>query len=112
MVAVADFRGDRCLWPGGKCQIGTESRQLGGQSWIAIGGLGVTVFDEQVLALDPAPFAQTAAPRVEKNWRIFQNAKASNSARRALGTQSRWRNEQRRSSRYELPPLHSILLAA
>jgi hypothetical protein len=23
-----------------------------------------------------------------------------------------WRNEQRRSSRYELPPLHSILLAA
>jgi hypothetical protein len=23
-----------------------------------------------------------------------------------------WRNEQRRSSRYELPPLHSILIAA
>jgi hypothetical protein len=29
-----------------------------------------------------------------------------------LGPQNPWRNEQRRSSRYELPPLHSILIAA
>jgi len=29
-----------------------------------------------------------------------------------LGPQNLWRKEQRRSNRYELPPLHSILIAA
>src|SRR6266849_4804191 len=35
--------------------MGTDKKKKGGQRWIAIGGLGITVFDEQVLALDPAP---------------------------------------------------------
>jgi hypothetical protein len=39
---------------------------------------------------------------------ICPNAEETNSPRLALRPRTPWRNEQRRSSRYELPPLHLI----
>jgi hypothetical protein len=43
---------------------------------------------------------------------ILETAKQADPARRPLRSRTPWANEQRRSSRYELPPLHSILIAA
>jgi hypothetical protein len=40
---------------------------------------------------------------------ILEIAKRADPARRPLRPRTLWQNEQRRSSRYELPPLHSIL---
>ena len=74
-------------------------------------GLGYIGIRREVLALDPAPFAQATAPRVENDWRIVENTKTSNTARRALPLQGPGRNEQHRSSRHELPLLHSIHIA-
>jgi hypothetical protein len=38
--------------------------------------------------------------------------KKANPTARPLGAQTQWRNEQRRSARHELSPLHSVLIAS
>ena len=57
------FQGYGCLWAGGDEQIGTESNQLGGESWQAILGVGITILDNQVFSIDPAVVSQPVKPR-------------------------------------------------
>ena len=58
--------------------------------------------------------AQAAEP-CGVNWvtsrLIYPSAEETNSPRPPLRPRTPWRNEQHRSSRYELPPLHPILIA-
>jgi hypothetical protein len=74
-------------------------------------GLEKSVVNGQVLACDPTVIAQAIEPRLT-TLLICPKAEETNSARRALRLQKPRRNEQHRSSRYELPPLHSILIVA
>jgi hypothetical protein len=73
--------------------------------------LEISVINDQVIALDPAVTAQALVEHFEV-LQILEAAKHADPARRPLRPRTPWRNEQRRSSRYELPPLHSILIAA
>jgi hypothetical protein len=70
--------------------------------------LEISVVNDEVLPLDPAVIAQAFL----KHFVDRQNpdaAKRADAARRPLRTRTPWANEQRRNTRYELPPLHSIL---
>ena len=57
------FQGYGCLWVGGDEHIGAESYQLGGESWQAILGVGITILDDQVSSIDPAVVSQAVKQR-------------------------------------------------
>src|SRR5262245_2377707 len=67
--------------------------------------LRISVVNDKVFAFDPSFFAQAAAPDLE-NWRIFEVGQEADAPRRPWRPQTPWRNEQRRNSRYEVPPYH------
>ena len=48
---------------GGDEHIGAESYQLGGESWQAILGGGITILDDQVSSINPAMVSQPLKPR-------------------------------------------------
>jgi hypothetical protein len=73
--------------------------------------LEIPVVNDQVLTLDPAVIAQAVVKHFEDR-QILEAAKRADAARRPLRSRAPWRNEQHRSARYELAPLHSILIAA
>jgi hypothetical protein len=93
-----------------------ERSQLSGRSWCAILWLGETIVDSQGSSIYP-----TMVPQPIKQCklgliggppaRVTQSEKAKPTTR-PLRSQTPWRNEQHRSNRYELPPLHSIPIAA
>jgi hypothetical protein len=72
-----------------------------------LGSEGGGQFKKLAPAADPAVIAQALAPNLEDR-QILEAAKETNPARRPLRPRTAWQNEQRRSSRNELPPLHSI----
>jgi len=106
------FQGYGCLWVGGDEHIGAESYQLGGESWQAILGGGIMILDDQVSSINPAVVSQPLKPRFLNGRLHHIHREKANPTTYPLRPQTLWRNEQRRSSRYELPPLHSILIAA
>ena len=106
------FQGYGCLWAAGDEQIGAESDQLRSQSWQAILGLGITIFDDQVLSIDPAMVSQAVKQRVVWIGECSTHGENAKPTTCPLRPRTPWRNEQRRSSRNELPSLHSILIAA
>ncbi|WOH48202.1 hypothetical protein [Bradyrhizobium sp. sBnM-33] len=78
--------------------------------------MGKARFDNQVSSIYPTEASQ---PIKEHTLSLIQGLPASitygkkaKSTASPLRPRTPWQNEQRRSSRYELPPLHSILLAA
>ena len=93
-------------------QIGLEGDEFGRESRYALGmAFEKSVVDDQVLPLDPAVIAQALLEHFEER-QILEAAKRADAARRPLGSRTPWPNEQRRSRRYELPPPHTILIAA
>jgi hypothetical protein len=93
-------------------QIGLEGDEFGRESWYALGmALVISVVNDQVLALDPAVIAQTLVEHFEE-LQILEAAEQADPARGPLRSRMPQANEQRRSRSYELPPLHSILIAA
>src|SRR5580704_13882657 len=99
------FQDYGCLWADGDEQIGAESDQLRSQSRQVILGLGITIFDDQVLSIDPAAVSQAITPCDVVNGTNGENAKPTTCP---LRPRTLWRNEQGRSSRCELPSLHCI----
>jgi hypothetical protein len=74
--------------------------------------LGRSVVNDQVLPFDPAVIAQAVLPHFE-DWRVLESGiKIADPPRWSFCPQGPWRNEQRGSSRYKIPPFHSILIAA
>jgi hypothetical protein len=78
--------------------------------------VGKTILDNQVSSVDPAVLSQ---PLKQRNLGLIEGLPApvtySEKAKPTaspLRPRTPWRNEQRRSSRYELPPPHPILIAA
>ena len=93
------------MWAEADEQIGAESDQLRSQGWQVILGLGKTIFDDQVLSIDPAAVSQAVKQRAVHGRTNDENAKPTTCP---LRSRTPWRNEQRRSSRSELPSLHCI----
>jgi hypothetical protein len=106
------FQGYGCLWVGGDEHIGAESYQLGGESWQVILGGGIMILDDQVSSINPAVVSQPLKPRFLNGRLDHIHREKANSTTCPLRQRTPWRNEQRRSHRYELPPPHSILIAA
>src|SRR6516225_5330050 len=71
-----------------------------------LGGSGI---NDEVLPFDPAMIAQAVPKHLPDCQVVRRGIKSADPARRPLRQRSPRRNEQRRSSRDELPPLHSIL---
>src|SRR5258706_14577498 len=103
------FQGYCCWWIGGDGQIGAESYQLGGESWQAILGGGITILDDQVFSINPAVFLQPVKPRFLNGRLHHIHGEKANPTTWPLRQRTPWRNEQRRTGRNELSPLHSIL---
>jgi hypothetical protein len=78
--------------------------------------VGKTILDNQVSSVYPAVVSQPIKQRklglIEGLPAPITYGKKAKPTASPLRPQARWRNEQRRSSRYELPPLHSILIKA
>ena len=79
-------------------------------------GGGKTLLDNKVSSIYPAVVSQPIKQRklglIEGLPATITYSQKAKPTARPLRPQARWRNEQRRSSRYELPPPHSILIAA
>jgi hypothetical protein len=77
---------------------------------------GTSILDNQVSSVYPAVVSQPIKQRklglIEGLPAPITDGKKAKPTAGPLRPQARWRNEQRRSSRYELPPLHSILIKA
>src|SRR5215813_2513991 len=74
--------------------------------------LGRPVINDQVLPFDPAMIAHAVLPHLVV-WQVQgRGIKITNPARRPLCPRTPWRNKQCRSTRYEIPPLHSITSSA
>jgi hypothetical protein len=58
------------------------------------------------------PFKQCKFGLIEGLPSPISYGKKANPTARPLGAQTQWRNEQRRSARHELSPLHSVLIAS
>jgi hypothetical protein len=78
--------------------------------------VGKTRLDNQVSSIYPAEVSQ---PIKEHTLGLIEGlpapityGKKAKSTASPLRPRTPWRNEQRRSARYELPPLHSILTTA
>src|SRR5215468_2449756 len=72
--------------------------------------LGRPVINDEVLPFDPAMIAHAVLPYLVV-WQVQgRGIKIADPARRPLCPRTLWRNEQCRSTRYEIPPLHSILI--
>src|SRR5262249_24636471 len=93
--------------------IGLERDKLVRKRRYALGmPLRGSVINDQVLPLDPAMIAHAVLPHLEI-WQVQWRAiKIANPARRPLCPRTPWRSEQRRSTRYEISPVHSILIKA
>src|SRR5258708_17849012 len=73
--------------------------------------LGRSVINDQVLPFDPAMIAQAVLPHFEE-WQVFDHGlKIADPTTCPLRQRMPWRNQQRRTGRNELSPLHSILIA-
>jgi hypothetical protein len=96
------------LWADGDKQIGVESYQLGGESWQTILRGGITILDDQVCSIDPAVISQPVKPRFLNSRLRHIHGEKANPTTCPLRRRTPWRNEQRRSSRNELPPPHRI----
>src|SRR5215471_10877723 len=72
--------------------------------------LGRSVINDQVLPFDPAMIAHAVQPHLEERQVFRVEIKIADPARRPLCPRTLWRNEQCRSTRYEIPPIHSILI--
>ncbi len=100
------FQGYGCCWIGGDEQIGAESYQLGGESWQAILGGGITILDDQVSSINPAVVSQPVKPRFLNGRLHHIHGEKANPTTCPLRQRTPWRNEQRRTGRNELSPLH------
>src|SRR6476619_5559869 len=103
------FQGYGCSCVGGDEHIGAESYQFGGESWQAILGGGITILDDQVSSINPAMLSQAVKQRVVNGRHRFIEVENAKPTTCSLRPRTPWRNEQCRSSRNELSPLHSIL---
>jgi hypothetical protein len=78
--------------------------------------LGKTILDNQVFSIYPAvasqPIKQRKLGLIEGLPAPITYGKKAKPTARPLRPRTPWRNEQRRSACYELPSLHSILIAA
>jgi len=78
--------------------------------------VGKTILENNVSSIYPAVVSQPIKQRklglIEGLPAIITYSKKAKPMARPLCPQARWRNEQRRSRCYKLPPLHSILVAA
>jgi hypothetical protein len=96
--------------------IRIESNQVGDGSWQSIRGLGKAILDHQIFSLHPAETSQRIKEYtlglIEGLPGPIAYGKKAKPTASPLRPRAPWRNEQHRSSRYELPPLHSILIAA
>jgi hypothetical protein len=115
-----DRNGRRCrfenqgyLRTGANEQIRFQGDELGRQSRYPLGTpLSRSVINDQVLSFDPAVIAQAVLPHFE-DWQVQHRAiEIADPARCHLRPQTRRPCEQRHRSRYEVPTLHSILIAA
>src|SRR6266436_8170542 len=102
------FQGYGCLCVGGDEHIGAESYQLGGESWQAILGGGITILDDQVSSINPAVVSQPVKPRFLNGRLHHIGGEKANPTTCPLRQQTSWRNEQRRSSRNELSSPHRM----
>src|SRR6266403_120552 len=102
------FQGYGCLCVGGEEHIGAESDQLGGESWQAILGGGITILDDQVSSINPAVVSQPVKPRFLNGRLHHIHGEKANPTTCPLRPRTPWRNEQRRSSRNELPSPHRM----
>src|SRR5262249_27609360 len=96
-------------------QIGLEGDKFGCENRYALGMvLDISVFDDQVLSLDPSVIAQALLQRFVKGGRgrpasiILETSKNTDPARLSLPPRMPWANEQSRSIRNELSPPHLI----
>src|SRR6266403_2639478 len=102
------FQGYGCLCVGGDEHIGAESYQLGGESWQAILGGGITILDNQVSSINPAMVSQPVKPQFLNGRLHHIHGEKANPTTCPLRPRAPWRNEQHRSGRNELPPPHCI----
>ncbi len=74
------------------------------------------MLDNQAFSIDPAvasqPIKQRQLSLIEVPPAPITDDKKAKPTASTLRTRTPWRNEQCHSPRYELPPLHSILIAA
>src|SRR5262249_43484671 len=70
-----------------------------------------SVINDQALPLDPAMIAHAVLPHLKERQVFRREIEIADPARRPLCPRTPWRSEQCRITGYEIPPVHSMLIA-